>query len=125
MPSAARDPLYPLAAMRQAVLLARLGQMGPAQQKLEDLSAAYPWSPEPQLALGDLLREQADYLNAAAAYTKALAVLPADSPAAWLVYYDRGMCYDQGGDWAKAQPDLEKALKLSPGSALCAELSRL
>jgi Flp pilus assembly protein TadD len=25
------------------------------------------------------------------------------------------MCYDQGGDWAKAQPDLETALKLSPG----------
>jgi tetratricopeptide (TPR) repeat protein len=109
------DPLYPLAAMREAVLLARLGQSQAARQKLQDLAAAYPTSAEPLLALGDLLRDQSDYLDAAAAYTKALALLPSGSPAAWLVYYDRGMSYDQGGDWAKAQPDLEQALKLSPG----------
>jgi tetratricopeptide (TPR) repeat protein len=109
------DPLYPLAAMREAVLLARLGQTAEAQQKLQDLAAAYPTSAEPMLAMGDLLRNQSDYLAAAATYSKALAVLPPGSPATWLVYYDRGMSYDQGGDWAKAQPDLEHALKLSPG----------
>jgi Flp pilus assembly protein TadD len=109
------DPLYPLAAMREAVLLARLGQTVEAQQKLQDLAAAYPTSAEPLLALGDLLRDQSDYRDAAAAYTKALALLPPGSPATWLVYYDRGMSYDQGGDWARAQPDLEHALKLSPG----------
>jgi tetratricopeptide (TPR) repeat protein len=109
------DPLYPLAAMRQAVLLARLGQDEEARQKLDALAAGYPWSPEPQLALGDLLRAQSDYLDAAAAYGKALALLSPGNPAAWLVYYDRGMSYDQGGEWAKAQPDLEQALKLSPG----------
>jgi Flp pilus assembly protein TadD len=109
------DPLYPLAAMREAVLLARLGHTQEARQKLRDLAAAYPASPEPQLALGDLLREQSDFLAAAAAYTTALSLLPAGSPATWLVYYDRGMSYDQGGDWARAQPDLEAALKLSPG----------
>jgi tetratricopeptide (TPR) repeat protein len=109
------DPLYPLAAMREAVLLARLGQTAEAQQKLQELAAAYPTNAEPLLAMGDLLRNQSDYLDAAAAYSKALAVLPPDSPATWLVYYDRGMSYDQGGDWAKAQPDLQHALKLSPG----------
>jgi Flp pilus assembly protein TadD len=109
------DPLYPLAAMREAVLLTRLGQSTEARQKLDDLAAAYPASPEPQLALGDLMREQSDFLGAAGAYTKALALLPPGSPAVWLVYYDRGMSYDQGGDWARAQPDLQQALKLSPG----------
>jgi tetratricopeptide (TPR) repeat protein len=109
------DPLYPLAALREAVLLSRLGQTEEARQKLQQLSVAYPWSPEPELALGDLLRQQSDFLNAAVAYTKALAILPANSPATWVVYYDRAMCYDQGGDWARALPDLEQALKLSPG----------
>jgi tetratricopeptide (TPR) repeat protein len=109
------DPLYPLVALRASVLLTRLGQKPEARQTLDDLAAAYPWSPEPQLALGDLLRGQSDFLAAGAAYTKALALLPPNSPATWLVYYDRGISYDQGGDWARALPDLQTALKLSPG----------
>jgi tetratricopeptide (TPR) repeat protein len=114
-PISAADPLYPLAVLRSSVLLARLGQNAGARQKLDALATAYAWSPEPQLALGDLLRGQSDFLDAAAAYTKALALLPPNSPATWLVYYDRGISYDQGGDWAKAQPDLQTALKISPG----------
>jgi tetratricopeptide (TPR) repeat protein len=111
----AADPLYPLVVLRTSVLLDRLGQRAEARQKVNDLAAAYPWSPEPQLALGDLLRDQSDFLDAAAAYTKALALMPPNSPTTWLVYYDRGIAYDQGGEWAKAQPDLQTALKLSPG----------
>jgi tetratricopeptide (TPR) repeat protein len=109
------DPLYPLAAMRRAVLLSRLGQEDEARTLLHDLAAAYPWSPEALLALGDLLRGDSHFIEAAAAYTDALPRLPANSPAQWLVYYDRGMSYDQGGNWKLAQPDLQQALKLSPG----------
>ena len=109
------DPLYPLAVLRSSVLLARLGRKAEARKKLETLAAAYPGSPEPQLALGDLLRDQSDFSDAAAAYTKALALMPPNSPATWLVYYDRGISFDQGGDWAKALPDLQAALHLSPG----------
>jgi tetratricopeptide (TPR) repeat protein len=109
------DPLYPLAAMRKAVLLSRLGDEDGARKTLHGLAAAYPWSPEPLLALGDLLRGDGHYIEAAGAYTEALARLPPGSPVAWLVYYDRGMSYDQGGDWGRAQPDLQQALKLSPG----------
>ena len=114
-PIGSADPLYPLAVLRSSVLLARLGQRAEAQQKLGDLAAAYPSSPEPQLALGDLLRDQSDYTDASAAYTKALALMPPNNPADWLVYYDRGISYDQGGNWARALPDLQTALKLSPG----------
>ena len=114
-PIGSADPLYPLAVLRSSVLLARLGQRAEAQQKLGDLAAAYPSSPEPQLALGDLLRDQSDYTDASAAYTKALALMPPNNPADWLVYYDRGISYDQGGNWTRALPDLQTALKLSPG----------
>ncbi|GAB0119104.1 tetratricopeptide repeat protein [Acidisoma sp. 7E03] len=109
------DPLYPLAVLREAVLLTRLGQGDLAQQKLQALAKAYPWSPEPVLAQADLLRQQKQWLPAAALYTQALPLLPKDSPAAWIIYYNRAMCYDQGGDWNHAQSDLLTALKLSPG----------
>jgi tetratricopeptide (TPR) repeat protein len=111
----ASDPLYPLAVLRQAVLLTRLGQGDEAQQNLQDLAKNYAWSAEPVLAQADLMRQQKQWLPAAALYTKAMPLLPKDSPAAWVIYYDRAMCYDLGGDWAKAQSDLETALKLSPG----------
>jgi Flp pilus assembly protein TadD len=108
------DPLYPLAAMRRAVLLTRLGRKDEAHGLLTDLAAAYPWSAEPLLAQGDLQRSSGDFRAAALSYGQALKRLPAGSPVTWLVYYDRGIAYDQAGDWARAQPDLQQALTLSP-----------
>jgi tetratricopeptide (TPR) repeat protein len=108
------DPLYPLAAMRRAVLETRLGQDADARRLLTDLAAAYPWSAEPLLALGDLQRGGAHYNDAATSFTAALKRLPTGSPVIWLVYYDRGMAYDLGGDWPRAQADLQQALKLAP-----------
>jgi tetratricopeptide (TPR) repeat protein len=109
------DPLYPLAALREAVLLARLGQDDQAQALLQTLAQQYPWSPEPILAQADLLRQAQKFSDAIPLYTKALPLLPAHSPATWVLYYDRAMCYDQSGNWPRAQADLEEALKLSPG----------
>ncbi len=34
--------------------------------------------------------------------------------AAWTLFFDRGICEDQTGNWAAAEPDIEQALKLSP-----------
>ncbi|GAB2289330.1 hypothetical protein Dimus_023634 [Dionaea muscipula] len=109
------DPLYPLAALREAVLLARLGQNDQAQSLLQQLAQLYPWSPEPLLAQADLLRQEQKFAAAIPLYTKALPLLSAGSSANWVLYYDRAMCYDQSGDWPHAQADLEQALKLSPG----------
>ncbi|GAB0112795.1 tetratricopeptide repeat protein [Acidisoma sp. C75] len=111
----ATDPLYPLAVLRRAALLARMGQGKQATGLLDTLATRFPHSPEPLLAEADILRGERSWLPAAALYTKALALLPKGSLTTWLVYYDRAMCYDQGGDWAKAEPDLQEALKLSPG----------
>lgn len=109
------DPLYPLAALREAVLLTRLGQDDQAQALLQQLAKTYPASAEPLLASADLLRQQQKYTAAAKLYTQALPLLPPNSPAAWVLYYDRAMCFDQSGDWPRAQADLEQALKISPG----------
>ena len=61
------------------------------------------------------MRQQQKYTAAAKLYTQALPLLPPNSPAAWVLYYDRAMCFDQSGDWPRAQADLEQALKISPG----------
>ena len=34
--------------------------------------------------------------------------------AAWALYFDRGICEDQLGNWAAAEPDIKQALALSP-----------
>ncbi len=109
------DPLYPLAALRKAVLLARLGQDDQAQALLQRLAQNYAWSPEPILARADLLRQAQKFTAAIPLYSQALPLLPANSPATWVLYYDRAMCYDQAGDWPHAEADLERALQLSPG----------
>ncbi len=112
---AASDPLYPLAVLRRASLLATMGQGAEARSLLQSLATRYPHSAEPLLAQADILRSEKQWLPAAALYTKALALLPANSLSAWLVHYDRAMCYDQDGNWPNAEADLKQALKLSPG----------
>ena len=36
------------------------------------------------------------------------------APADWLVYYDRGICYERSHQWTRAEADFKHALKLSP-----------
>ena len=98
----AADPLYPLAVLRSAVLLARLGQTDKARQQARGFGGGL--SPERGAAAGarrSAAGQIALYADASAAYTKALALMPPNNPATWLVYYDRGISYDQGGNWAK------------------------
>lgn len=69
-------------------------------------------------ALGDALRGQEKYAEAAGAYDRAIALVDADSPAYWFLYYSRGVCLERIGDWEKAEADFRKSLSLSPDQPL-------
>jgi tetratricopeptide (TPR) repeat protein len=114
-PIARTDALYAPAAVQQANLLAQIGRTEEAAALLQGLLADTPNDPGLLSNIGDVLRQGSHYAEAIPYYTKAIAALGPTPPAgAWTLYFDRGICEDQLGQWDKAEPDLKMALKLSP-----------
>jgi Flp pilus assembly protein TadD len=109
------DPLYGPAALQEASLMGSLGQTDQALALLNAVIKQNPGQIGPLQEAGDVLRDANQFGAAIPYYTKAIAALPNPPPeGAWTLYYDRGVSIDQGGDWEKAEPDLQEALRLSP-----------
>jgi tetratricopeptide (TPR) repeat protein len=109
------DPLYAPAALQEATLMAGLGETANAVKLLSGLAAKQPGNIDALETAGDIFRDNNQFSSAIAYYDKAIAILPQPvPPAAWSLYYDRGICADQNGDWKAAEPDLQTALTLSP-----------
>jgi len=109
------DPLYGPAALQEADQLASLGRTDDAVAILKNLIQANPGDPDlPQIA-GDTLREAGQFQPAITYYDQALADLGTPLPqAAWQLLFDRGICEDELGNWAAAEPDLVAARNLAP-----------
>ena len=72
-----------------------------------------------EIQLGDLLRGQKRFSEAADAYNEAIKRLKAAGlPARWTLYYSRGIAYERSGQWNLAEADLEHALELKPDQPL-------
>ena len=63
---------------------------------------------------GDILRSKQRFADAIAAYDRAIARIESLGQNDWLVFYDRGICYERSRQWAKAEADFQRALKLAP-----------
>ncbi len=113
-PVAESDPLNAVVRLRRAELDSRLGQEAEAMAQLQDLARAYPTSSLPDSEAGDILRADGNFSGAAQAYERATARIGTPSQLDWPLFYERGVAYDQSGEWTKAQADFELALKLSP-----------
>ena len=69
--------------------------------------------------MGDLLRGQKRFSEAADAYSEAIKRLKAeDMPPRWSLYYSRGIAYERSNQWNLAEADLEHALELKPDQPL-------
>jgi Flp pilus assembly protein TadD len=118
------DPATPLgwtAALSSAQLLSDEGRQAKAETLLRRLVAARPQAPEPLVALGDVLRAEGHYADAAVIYTQALDRLgPQAAPAKRAqLLFSRGMCYEQTpGRWAAGEADLRQAIALDPQPAV-------
>ena len=96
-----------------------------AQEKYDEATAHmrkvienHPDDVEAYAALGDTLRANKNFAEAANAYGKAIELSGAPTQANWLLYYDRGICLERAKQWPKAEADLKKALDLSPDQPL-------
>lgn len=114
-PIAPQDLLYSVAVVQEAALNAALGQTSAAVALLDRLIALHPQDPWLLAGAGDLWRHAGQCGLALPYYQKAIALVGAPPPAsAWSLFFDRGICEDEQGSWAKAEPDIQLALKLSP-----------
>ncbi|WP_428391877.1 tetratricopeptide repeat protein [Lichenicoccus sp.] len=108
------DPLYPVAALRVAVIGGAGGETAAAQATLEGLAARYPTRAEPLQALGNLLQDHGHDADAIKAYDRAIRLMSPLDAQDWQVLFARATAYDRLRQWPKAQSDLQHALQLDP-----------
>jgi len=110
----ARSPMKPMAVVRIAQNLDATGDRAEAIRRLRNIVATTPDDLDAVSALGDLLRYDEQYVDAAKSYTQALAISGGEAPADWRFYYVRGIAYERAKQWPEAEADFLKALKLNP-----------
>jgi tetratricopeptide (TPR) repeat protein len=107
------------AQLRVAANLESLGHIDEAVAQLQAMAAQHPDRASAEIQLGDLLRGQKRFVEAAGAYSEAVRRLKAaGSPPHWALYYSRGIAYERSGQWSLAEADLEHALELKPDQPL-------
>jgi tetratricopeptide (TPR) repeat protein len=115
----ANSPYAWSAQLRVAANLETLGRIDEAVAQLQAMAAKSPDRASAEIQLGDLLRGQKRFSEAATAYSEAIRRLKAaDMPPHWSIYYSRGIAYERSGQWNLAEADLEHALELKPDQPL-------
>ena len=84
---------------------------------LSDLAAAFPKDPDVLLVVGNGQRRVKAYGAAVTAYDAAIALLPQANPNQWPLYFGRGVCHQELGQFDLAEADMRQALKLYPDQA--------
>lgn len=107
-------PAYVSAELGRTQVLIKAGKVDAAIEALQQLAKARPELPAIWSTLGDTLRRQERFKEAADAYDKAISTFAADQPNQWIVYYSRGITSERQKLWAPAEADFRKALALSP-----------
>lgn len=110
----ADSPLRRNADIQMATNLDTLERTDEARAKLEKLIADNPKDSEAIMALGNILRARKHYAECAEVYSKGIDLIAKPEKPNWLIFYFRGICYERAKQWAKAEPDLKKALELFP-----------
>ncbi|KRB01480.1 hypothetical protein ASD83_08250 [Devosia sp. Root685] len=108
------SPMKPTAVVRVAQNLDAMGDRAEALRRLRNIVATRPGDLDAVSVLGDLLRYDEQYEDAAEAYTKALEITGGEAPADWRFYYVRGIANERAKHWPQAEADFLKALKLNP-----------
>ncbi len=109
-----------MALPRRAAMLKQDGRADEARALL----AARAGAPDAQtidwVRLADFARQSEKYAEAAAAYGRAIALLPeaATNDARAQLHFLRGAAYERSGNWQQAEPDLRGAVSFSPDNPL-------
>ena len=110
----ANSPLHRNAAIQMATNLDSLDRPDEAEKQLDALIKEHPDDLEAITALGNVQRGRKKFAECANTYSKAVALVPQQEKANWVLFYFRGICYERAHQWPNAEADLKKALELFP-----------
>lgn len=85
---------------------------------LTDLADANAENPRVHEALGDVLRREERYGEAAESYTQVIDRIETPTRSDWRSYYVRGIAHERMDEWDKAEADFRKSLELLPDQPL-------
>lgn len=112
------SPVSRAAEIGRAEALHELGEDARAVEALTALTRREPNSIDGHLALGDLMRRLDRFGEGAEAYDAAISLMSAKGRENWVLYYERGICYERSDQWEKAEADFMRALELKPDQPL-------
>ncbi|MBB4268044.1 tetratricopeptide repeat protein [Roseospira visakhapatnamensis] len=104
-----------LVQLYRAENLENMDRVDDALERYAALADARPDQAEPLVDMGDLLRREERYGEAAAVYGRAIDRLAEDDPGLWPILYRRGIAHERAGQWARAEADFLRTLELHPG----------
>jgi Flp pilus assembly protein TadD len=111
-------PLEVAVEISKALNLTQLKKIDEAQGLLEELARQFPRDIRPIEALGNIMRVNKRYAEAAGYYSKAITLIGKPQARHWTYFYMRGACYERLKKLPQAEADLQRALQLSPDQPL-------
>jgi len=112
------SPLSRSAEIGRAEALYRLEEHDKSVEALTTLARHEPEAVDVHLALGDLMRHLERFEEGAVAYARAIDLMAALGRENWVLYYERGICFERSGQWDLAITDFRKSLDLEPDHPL-------
>ncbi|MCE1234973.1 MAG: tetratricopeptide repeat protein [Hyphomicrobiales bacterium] len=106
--------LRPLADIQVGRYYTMLQNYGEASKHLQAVIDRTPKDLDAIVALGDVLRADKNFAEAAKVYTRAIDQIDKPSKGDWAFYYYRGISLERTKQWPQAEADFHKALELMP-----------
>lgn len=106
--------LRPLADIQIGRYYTMLQNYPQASKHLEAVIARTPKDLDAIVALGDVLRADKNFAEAAKVYSQAIEQIVKPTKGDWTFFYYRGIAYERTKQWPKAEADFYKALELMP-----------
>lgn len=102
------------AQLGRANALYQSGQTDAAVDRLKALSETRSDSVLVFSALGDMLRREERYSEAAEAYERAIALIDEIEERHWVLIYTHAIALERMGEWDRAEPEFRRALEFVP-----------
>ncbi len=109
-----KSPFRFPADLRRASNLGIVKRLGAAIKLLENSVKKYPFTAEPLINLGDLMRRNEQWDDAIKFYSKAIDRLGVLEKRHWRILYSRGIVLERAKRWPEAEKDFLRALKFEP-----------